>query len=101
MNWETNTKRSEEIREKEFNNLWIRSLPGTVKAVSRVAPSGVVATRSSERADPAPSHECSLDDQFKVVVGTTCRSRGENKYVLVSDVPYDVSFCTVHKRTRE
>jgi hypothetical protein len=34
-------------------------------AVARVAPSVAVATRSPERADPTPSHECSLVDQFK------------------------------------
>lgn len=71
--------------------MWIRSLPDTVTAVVRVAPSVAVATRSHERADPAPSHECSLDDQIKIVVDTTCNSRGENKYVLVSDVLDDVS----------
>ena len=42
-------------------------------------------------------HECSLDDQIKIVVDTTCNSRGENKYVLAGDVPDDVSRHSVHK----
>jgi hypothetical protein len=58
--------------------------------VARVA-AVAVATRSPERADAAPSYECSLDDQIKIVVDTTCNSRGENKHVLASDVPDDVS----------
>jgi hypothetical protein len=55
------------------------------------AASVAVAIRSHERADLAPSHECSLNDQIQIVVNTTCDSRGENKYVLVNDVPDDVS----------
>lgn len=70
--------------------MWIRSLSDTVKTVARVAPVAV-ATRSHERADPAPSREYSLDDQIKTVVDTTCNNRGEIKCVLASDVPDDVS----------
>ena len=46
-------------------------------------------------------HECSLDDQIKIVVDTTCNSRGENKYVLAGDVPDDVSRHSVHKHNCE
>lgn len=63
-------------------------MPDSVKAMARVAPSMAVATRPPKRADLAPSHECSLDDQIQIVVYTTCSTRGENKYVLVSDVPH-------------
>jgi hypothetical protein len=62
-NWQTSTKRSEEIRDEKFNNLWTCSLPDTVTALARgEIPSVLVACHFAERADPAPSHECWLDD---------------------------------------